>query len=75
MTDPYRKLADAIVMQAVKDYRYCVRTLQRSPTAWSAKHMKKDVERFLLSDWFKDLTELDGAYILEKLRKEAGDDC
>ena len=75
MRDPYEELADAIVMQAAKDYRYCVKTLRRSPTAWSARHLKKDVERFFLSVWFRDLTEASGAYILEKLRKEEGDDC
>ena len=75
MMDPYRNLADAVVMQAAKDYRKSVMTIKRSPTAWSAGHLKKDVERFFLSAWFQELTDLDGAYILEQLRKEAGNDC
>ena len=75
MTDPYRSLANAVVTQAAADYRKSVATIKRSPAAWSAGRLKKEVERFFFFFWFQELTDLDGAYILDQLRKEAGNDC
>lgn len=68
--NPYQRLANAIVVQAVKDWRYAVRKLKTNPTAWSAKHLKKHTEEFFLSGWFSDLTSVNGAYLLAELRKE-----
>ena len=68
--DPYEALADAIVLQAVKDWRRATRKLKKYPTAWSAKHLKKDAEKFFRSDWFKNLTSVDGEYILMRLKEE-----
>ena len=57
--DPYERLANAIVMKAVDDYRMTEdsRELQ-------------DIERFFLSGWFTTLTDADGSVILKKLREE-----
>lgn len=33
----------------------------------------EDTEEFFLSDWFSDLTDLNGAWLLEELRKMEGD--
>lgn len=33
----------------------------------------KDTEEFFLSDWISDLTDLNGVWLLEKLRKMEGD--
>jgi hypothetical protein len=52
-------LANAIILQAVKDYRLCSRS---APAG--------EIERFFLSDWFEVLTRLDGQVLLSKLRKE-----
>ena len=57
--DPYERLANAIILQAVKDYRLC----SRSESAG-------EIERSFLSDWFEVLTRLDGQVLLSKLRKE-----
>lgn len=57
--DPYERLANAIILQAVKDYRLCSRS---DPAG--------EIERFFLSDWFEVLTRLDGQVLLSKLRKE-----
>ena len=33
--------------------------------------MKQDCERFFQSEWFQDLTKVDGPWLMRKLREEA----
>ena len=70
MTHPYENLANAIVMQAVKDWRGAKRHLKRKPKNEKAIAMVKDCESFFLSDWFNKLTKLDGELLLKKLKEE-----
>ena len=72
MNGPYEELAGAIVMQAVKDWRRAVKTLKKKPRKESAKQMKEECERFFRSQWFEDLTDVDGSFILRKLKQEEG---
>ena len=74
MNGPHEELAGAIVMQAVKDWRRAVKTLKKKPRKESAKQMKEECERFFRSQWFEDLTDVDGSFILRKLKQEAGTD-
>ena len=55
----YEDLANAIILQAVQDYR---RT--------NNKRALEELERFFLSDWFSVLTSIDGSRLLQELRKE-----
>lgn len=57
---PYERLANAIIIQAVKDYR---RT--RNPAD------RAELESFFRSEWFSVLSRLDGDALLEQLQKEA----
>lgn len=66
--DPYQKLADAIVLQAVKDYRQDLRRMKNRPSNINKGKVKED-ERFFRSSWFKSLTKIDGNYLIEKLRE------
>ena len=68
--DPYEKLANAIVIQAAKDYRTALRKLKRNPRNQLAKAAADSIERFFRSDWYKCLTEVDGEMVLRKLREE-----
>jgi len=61
MDSAYRRLADAIIMQAVRDYR-----VARSNGA------KSHIIRFFRSKWFGVLTDLDGEMIVERLKNEGG---
>lgn len=72
MTDPYQNLANAIVIAAAKDYRDALRSLQRNKNNDKAKRMKEEVERFFSSDWYSVLTDLDGAFLMRKIREEEG---
>lgn len=74
MNGPYEELANAIVMQAVKDWRKAVKTLKKKTRKEPAKQMKEECERFFRSQWFEDLTDVDGSFILRKLKQEAGID-
>jgi hypothetical protein len=55
--NPYRALADAIILQAVDDYR-------------KHKKLRCSIAKFFKSDWFKVLTDVDGEYLLKKLKDE-----
>lgn len=69
-TDPYEQLANAIVLQAVKDYRKALKTLQMNPKSRSAKADKNALERFFRSQWYTFLTSVDGEMLIEKLQEE-----
>ena len=66
MIDPYEDLANAIVLLAVKDYMDALKKLMKYPRHESAKHTKTEVERFLRSDWYRELTTVEEA--TEKVR-------
>lgn len=70
MIDPYEKLANAIIMQAVKDYRAAKKKLKKQPTNKDAELMVLDTEKFFRSDWFTALTNVDGRVLLRKLQEE-----
>lgn len=69
--DPYEKLANAIIIQASKDYMTNLRKKKRNPGSVSAEHDIKECERFFRSDWYQVLTSVDGEYLMDRLRKEA----
>ena len=62
-------LCQAIVLQAVQDYRKVLRGEPVRPNVAVVK-TKKEVEKFFESEWFKLLTKLDGAYLMRKLKEE-----
>ncbi len=70
MEDGYEALVQAIVLQAMEDYRRASRSLRRRPDRASARAMIRDVEQFFRSMWFVRITGLDGNEILEKLKGE-----
>jgi hypothetical protein len=59
----YENLSDAIIKRAVKDYR----------KAKKKKNTREveEIRRFFRSDWFTDLTGLDGDWMIYKLDGEA----
>ena len=61
MLKPYEKLANAIVMQAVKDYRET-----------ESQREKDEIIQFFRSDWFKALTNIDCEYLIKRLKSEGG---
>ena len=69
--DSYQALGNAVVLQAVKDYRDAVKKLSRGKKNSSAETTKAECERFFKSGYFNIFTELDGVALLSQLEKEA----
>ena len=59
MDTPYENLANAIILQAVKDYRL-----------HDDEKELASIERFFRSGWFNTLTSIDPEMLIAKLRKE-----
>jgi hypothetical protein len=57
--NPYEELANAIVLQAVKDYRL-----------YEDKRELASIERFFRSAWFSTLTSINPEMLISELRKE-----
>ena len=70
MTDPWENLANAIILQAVRDYREARKKHKKRPKNEDAKLMIADYEAFFCSDWFAALTNIDGETLLRKLQEE-----
>ncbi len=69
---PYQELGNAVVLQAVKDYRDAVKKLSRGKKNTTAERTKSECERFFKSSHFNIFTNLDGNVLLSQLEKEAG---
>ena len=72
MNELYEKLATAIILQAVEDWRKSVKALKKRSRCAPAMEMKDECEQFFLSEWFGVLTSVDGNMILRKLKQEEG---
>lgn len=65
----YENLANAIVMQAVYDYRRVLRG-KRLEYDNNKKVTIEELEKFFHSGWFYLLTNVDGQTIINRLRRE-----
>ena len=63
---PYRRLASAIIIQAVRDYRR-VKGNRKNDTD---TFLMQEVESFFRSPWFAILTDMDGESCLQQLKEE-----
>lgn len=68
--DPYENLANAIVLDAVKDYRKALKRLRKNTRNSIAVSERDVIERFFHSPWFGVLTKVDPEYLITKLNKE-----
>ena len=68
--DSYESLANAVVLQAVRDYRDAVKVLLHGRKNAAAETTKNECERFFKSSYFNLFTELDGKALLAQLERE-----
>ena len=61
-------LSNAIILQAVKDYRSAL--AGGSVNGRDSKSVIEECERFFQSEWFNSLTKIDCNYLMKNIRKE-----
>ena len=67
--EQYQNLANAIVLGAVNEYRATLEFNKNKPDR--AKIVSRTgAEKFFRSDYHRVLTNIDGEYLIKKLRKE-----
>ena len=71
----FENLANAIVLQAVKDYRKILKLCMEQPDYDKFRVSREEIETFFRSDWFGILTELDGEWLIKKIKEEVGYEC
>jgi hypothetical protein len=69
MNEATEKLANAIIIQAVKDYRAAYRRMLRNPENREYKMEVQMQEKFFHSDWYEALTDADGGRLIEKVQE------
>lgn len=67
----WQDLADAIIVQAAKDYRHTMKMLRENNQSTQLLIDQQRLEVFFRSDWFQQLTNLNGRQLLNDLQKEA----
>ncbi len=70
MKNTWEELANAVVLQAVKDWRDSVKKLKNGRKNTNAQDMKDECEKFFKSPEFSIFTAVDGNLILMKLQRE-----
>ncbi len=66
----YEELANAIILQAVKDYRADLRILKRFPHNERALKDKEEIDDFFYSSYFAKLTRVEPEVIIHRLEAE-----
>lgn len=71
--DPYEKLANAIILQGVSDYRATLKKVKKNSKNRDAIDEALQIEKFFRSEWYQVLTSVDGEYLIDRLRKEVAE--
>lgn len=68
----YEELANAIILQAVRDYRSALKSIKKYGKNKDAENTKCECESFFRSGWYRTLTQVDGEMLISALRAEVG---
>ena len=71
--NPYEKLANTIILQAVSDYRAALKKVKKNPKNRDAIDGVLQIEKFFRSEWYQVLTSVDGEYLIDRLGKEVSE--
>ena len=69
--DCYQALANAIIIQAAKDYKTALKHNAHNPMEIEHNVSIKDLERFFCSEWFSVLSAVDGKILMNRIKSEA----
>lgn len=68
--EAYERLAESIILQAAEDYKDSLRMIRKHPRNMSAVYEAFQIECFFRSDWYHQLTDVDGDYLIKRLKGE-----
>ena len=66
----YESLANAIIVQAAKDFIAAYKRMERFPNDTRAQDEGRDIAKFFCSQWFEALSDVDGPTLLKKIKGE-----
>lgn len=75
MTENYEALANAVIMQAVKDFRAALKRKKRFPDDGKAEKDIREITRFFCSQYFQALSDLDGPRLVKMIIEMEGGDA
>ncbi len=68
--DPYEALGNAIILQAVKDYRAALKRVRKNPQNRMAIDEALTIEKFFRGPLFGVITNVDPEFLIGKLQEE-----
>ena len=68
--DSYENLANAVIAQAAEDYRRLLKRAKKSPANREVLDEALQIERFFRSGWYQRQTNVDGEFLIRKLRED-----
>ena len=66
----YEALANAIIIQAAKDFRAAYKRMKRFPNDARVQDEVREITKFFCSQWFVMLSDVDGPTLLKKMKDE-----
>jgi len=66
----YYNLANAIILQAIKDFRGAYPILKKHPNNKAAAAEVKEITQFFCSEYFTLLSDANGPALLRKIKEE-----
>lgn len=68
--DSYERLANAIILSAVSNYRAALKRVKRNQRSKTAIDEALRIEKFFRSPWYQQLTSVDGELLIRRLQDE-----
>lgn len=68
--DGYQRLANAVIIEAAKDFKAAYKRMKRFPDDKRAQDEVREITRFFCSEWFEVLSDADGPTLLRRMMEE-----
>jgi len=68
--DGYQRLANAVIIEAAKDFKAAYKRMKRFPDDTRAKDEVREITEFFCSEWFEVLSDADGPTLLRRMMEE-----
>ena len=70
LQENWEDFANAIIIQAAKDYRMAYRRLLKHPNSKAVQEDVRRLEAFFFGKWYASLTRVDAHYLVDRLKGE-----